>query len=153
MLTDRISPTDATKVQALCAYAGATAQAKTWNEFFEQELARNDVRASNGLPIIPHFSMGWNPTPRIKHTVPWVTYPEGIYTPPATADELFAAANRLKSWTEEHRNLCPTGHVLTFAWNEFEEGAWICPTLGPAADKPDTRYRDAFAKISAAWRQ
>ena len=153
MLTDRISSTDATKVQALCAYAGATAQAKTWNEFFEQELARNDVRASNGLPVIPHFSMGWNPTPRIKHTVPWVTYPDGIYAPPATVEELFAAANRLKSWAIEHRDLCPTGHVLTFAWNEFEEGAWICPTLGSAADKPDTRYCDAFAKISAAWRQ
>ena len=153
LMADRVSPEDATKVQALSSYAGATAQGRTWNEFFDNELARNDVRAGNGLPVIPHFSMGWNPTPRIKHTVPWVTYPEGVYTPPATVEELFAAANRLKSWTEEHRALCPTGHVLTFAWNEFEEGAWICPTLGKDAATPDTHYRDAFAQIAANWKK
>ena len=97
--------------------------------------------------------MGWNPTPRIKHTVPWVTYPDGIYAPPTTVEELFTAANRLKSWTEEHRNLCPTGHVLTFAWNEFEEGAWICPTLGKDTTTSDTHYRDAFAQIAANWKK
>ena len=153
LMADRVSPDDATKVQALSSYAGATAQGRTWNEFFDNELARNDVRAGNGLPVIPHFSMGWNPTPRIKHTVPWTSYPDGVYAPPATVEELFAAANRLKSWTEEHQTLCPTGHVLTFAWNEFEEGAWICPTLGKDAATPDTHYRDAFAQIAADWKK
>ena len=52
MLTDRISPTDATKVQALCAYAGTTAQAKTWNEFFAQELATTDTDTARIKPAI-----------------------------------------------------------------------------------------------------
>ena len=153
LMADRVSPEDAMKVQALSSYAGATAQGRTWNEFFDNELARNDVRAGNGLPVVPHFSMGWNPTPRIKHTVPWTSYPDGVYAPPATVEELFAAAKRLKSWTEEHRATCPTGHVLTFAWNEFEEGAWICPTFGKDAATPDTHYRDAFAQIAANWKR
>lgn len=153
LLLNAVSPADAPKVQALCAYAGGTVQARTWDEFFEQEMDLNKRRSQNGLPVVPHFSLGWNPTPRIKHPVPWVTYPEGVYAPPATAEQLFAAAERLKAWAMEHRDLCPTGHVLTFAWNEFEEGAWICPTLGPSAAMPDTRYRDAFAKIVNAWKE
>ena len=143
----------APNVQALCAYAGGTVQTNSWDEFFKQEMARNELRIQGGLPVIPHFSMGWNPTPRILHPVPWVTYPAGTYTPPATIDQLLQAAVHLKSWTVAHRALCPTGHVLTFAWNEFEEGAWICPTIGPTPDKPDTRYRDAFAQISRLWKE
>ncbi len=96
--------------------------------------------------------MGWNPTPRILHPVPWVTYPEGTYAPPATSEQLLKAAARLKSWTEDRRDLCPTSHVLTFAWNEFEEGAWICPTLGPSPSTPDTHCRDTFAQISRLWK-
>ena len=152
LFADTVAPAEAPKVQALCSYAGVTVQAHTWDEFFEQEMARNESRSRNGLPVVPHFSMGWNPSPRIKHPVPWVTYPDGVYTPPATEAQLLAAAGRLKAWAKEHSDICPTGHVLTFAWNEFEEGAWICPTLGPYATTPDTRYRDAFAKIAHAWK-
>ncbi len=152
LMTNNVSPEEASNVQALSSYAGASVQAQTWDEFFEQEMARNELRSQNGLPVIPHFSMGWNPTPRILHPVPWITYPDGTYTSPATPDQLLDAAKRLKAWVKTHRNLCPTGHVLTFAWNEFEEGAWICPTIGQTPDNPDTRYRDVFAKISSFWK-
>lgn len=152
LMANAVSPADAPRVQALCSYGGAGVFAESWDAFFECEMAGNDVRSRCGLPVVPHFSMGWNPTPRIRRPVPWVKYPEGTYAPPATPDQLLAAADRLAAWTAAHRGLCPTGHVLTFAWNEFEEGAWICPTLGPVRDVPDTRYRDAFARIAAAWK-
>ena len=152
LMANRLSPDETSYVQALCSYACSTVQAHTWDEFFEVVMARNELRSQSGLPVIPHFSMGWNPTPRIMHPVPWVTYPEGIYTPPATSSQLLEAANRLKAWVEANRALCPTGHVLTFAWNEFEEGAWICPTLGSTPDSPDTRYRDTFAQVVKNWK-
>ena len=88
----------------------------------------------------------------LKHPVPWCSYAEGDYPPPATASQLINAANRLKAWTEEHRAFCPTGHLLTFAWNEFEEGAWICPTIGQTPDAPDTQYRDIFAQLVKTWK-
>ena len=152
LLADSIAPADASKVQALSSYSATGGHAATWEEFFEQEMAHNERRSRSGLTVVPHFSMGWNPTPRIKHTVPWAHYSDGIFAPPATEAQLLAAADRLKTWVREHRDICPTGHVLTFAWNEFEEGAWICPTIGPSADMPDTRYRDVFAKIAQAWK-
>ena len=152
LMANSILPDDATKVQALCSYAGTAPKTSNWDEFFENEMAGNDYRCNSGIPVIPHFSMGWNPTPRILHPVPWCKYPEGTYAPPATTEQLLKAAARLRSWAEDRRDLCPTGHVLTFAWNEFEEGAWICPTLGPSPDVPDTRFRDTFAQISRLWK-
>ena len=151
LMADAVSPADASKVQALCTYA-CDARTQEWDEFFEQEMERNERRSRSGLPVVPHFSMGWNPAPRIKHPVPWVSYPDDNYAPPATIEQLLTAAKRLKTWVEEHHDVCPTGHLLTFAWNEFEEGAWICPTIGTSPDTPDTRYRDTFAKMTRIWK-
>ena len=44
------------------------------------------------------------------------------------------------------------GHILTFAWNEFEEGAYICPTMGPDG-KVCTAHLDSFAKAVRYWRE
>jgi len=43
-------------------------------------------------------------------------------------------------------------HILTFAWNEFEEGGWICPTWTPAGE-PDTSHTDAFRDVVRYWRE
>ena len=152
LMCNNISEEDKPLVQALSAYAGCTSEATDWEDLFEKELAQNEQRASYGKPIIPHFTMGWNPIPRILHPVPWTHYPDGTYTPPATSQQLFHAAVRFRQWVTDHQDSCRTGHVLTFAWNEFEEGAWICPTLGILPAQPDTHYRDAFAQMVDIWK-
>ena len=38
-------------------------------------------------------------------------------------------AKRLADWIAKNKEYTKVGHVLCFAWNEFEEGAYICPTL------------------------
>ena len=43
------------------------------------------------------------------------------------------------------------GHILTFAWNEFEEGAWICPTYRENLTVNEERVI-AFRKISDLWK-
>jgi hypothetical protein len=45
--------------------------------------------------------------------------------------------------------LCPTGHVISFAWNEFEEGGWICPNIG-ADGNPDTTRVASFRAVVEA---
>ncbi len=29
-----------------------------------------------------------------------------------------------------HPDTCPAGAMLIYAWNEHDEGGWLCPTLG-----------------------
>ena len=39
-----------------------------------------------------------------------------------------------------------TGYAIIYAWNEFEEGGYICPTLGKNG-KPDTAFLDSFTRV------
>ena len=145
-----VAPEDAAKVQAISAYAcGATA--RTWEELCAANLAANEKRLESGLPCIPHFPMGWDPGPRILNPVPWCSYAEGPYAPVSSREQLLAGAREFKTWIAGHRAQCVPGHLLVFAWNEFEEGGWICPTLG-ADGRPDFARRDAFAEAAKIWR-
>lgn len=147
MSTDGVvAPEDRTKAEGICAYA-CSGSAKTWEDFCRINLERNENRIQSGLPCIPHFSVGWDPSPRIQNPVPWCSYPDQAYHPPCDRDQLLFAAKEFRDWMIRHRADCVPGHILVFAWNEFEEGAWICPTSG-ADNHPDFRRRDAFAEAA-----
>ena len=62
--------------------------------------------------------------------------------------KLVESVRRLGAWMRANTAACPTGHVLVFAWNEFEEGGWICPNLGASGDADLGRLK-AFLH---AWR-
>ena len=107
------------------------------------------MRAETGKAVIPLFTMGWDPAPRIERPVPWVSYKAKRYAGPAVASDLEAEAIRLRAWMRDNAASCPTGHVLVFAWNEFEEGGWICPNVG-AGGNADLGRLTAFQR--ASWR-
>ena len=135
-------------VDAACSYGNVCSG--SFREMVDVMLERNAARASSGLPVVPHLTTGWDGRPRIEHPTPWTM---GGYNPTWTYDvakseEDFAyAATKLKAWMLENAAACPTGHVLAFAWNEFEEGGWICPNIG-ADGKPDTRRVKWFKTAS-----
>ena len=109
-------------------------------------------RAATGMHLIPTFTLGWNPSPRLEHPVPWCGYGKTRYMRPATEAEWLQGARELADWIRAHRTSCPTGHILSFAWNEFEEGGWICPTWRPDG-RPDTSRVEAFRKVGDLWRR
>jgi len=147
-----VTPAEAAELQGICAYGCAAKGVRRWEEFFSAVIAANETRLNSGVPVVPHFAMGWNPEPRIVNPVPWCKYPALSYAPAATREELLAGARELKAWIARNRTRCVPGHLLTFAWNEFEEGAWICPTLGRDG-RPDFTLRDAFAEAVKLWRE
>lgn len=137
------SPEAYAEVEAISAYA-SSGSANDFAVFTAKAIAANAKRASHGRPVVPHFSTGWDPTPRIERPVPWAHYAEGRpYRAAQTREDFLLGARALSRWIGENAEKCPTGHVLAFAWNEFEEGGWICPTLGKDG-KPDTWRVEAF---------
>ncbi len=136
-------PEIASQVEALGAYA-YSGNGADFAEFTARSIASNAKRAGIGKPVIPHFATGWDPTPRIDNPVPWGNYPAGRpYRAAQTRDDFLHGARELSRWIGANAKSCPTGHVLAFAWNEFEEGGWICPTLGKDG-RPDTWRVEAF---------
>lgn len=101
---------------------------RSFSEYTEMVIDRNKELMEKGKKAVLHLSFGWDPTPRIENPVPWYAYPEIDYPPAPKNNEILEQAKRLKTLAECH---CDAffGHYSVFAWNEFEEGAWICPTL------------------------
>jgi len=133
-------------VDAACSYAHV--EKGPFANMVQSMLERNARRASSGLPVVPHLTTGWDPRPRIEHPVPWTKYETDWAYASAQGEEDFRlVATKLKDWMQANAASCPTGHVLAFAWNEFEEGGWICPNIG-ADGQPDTRRVKWFKAAS-----
>lgn len=68
-------------------------------------------------------------------------------TPQELADHIREAMH----WAETNPERCSAGAALIYAWNEHDEGGWLCPTLSGDAT-PDTSRLDAIAAmLRARW--
>lgn len=151
LMTNGVTSENARGIDAFSSYAFVY-QATTWEAFAQELIAANAKRASFGIPVVPHFSLGWDPSPRNDHNVPWTSYPPGTYHPPAKPSQLLDAARQLKAWINQNQHKCVPNSLLAFAWNEFEEGAWICPTISNSQTAPDMTRINAFAQMADCWK-
>lgn len=143
---------DFSKADAVSAYSHVVPDVPTYDEFTDALWDRHEYRKRFKISIIPHFSLGYDPSPRIDNPVPWHGYEDYRYNNYASEEEVLRGAKKLVDWVNKNKDLCPTGHILTFAWNEFEEGAWICPTYNKAGTRVDTSRTKAFEKAVNIWK-
>ncbi len=147
---------DFSLVDGLCSYECAKSNIETYSELCDQMIrhneARNDKCKENALALVPHFTFGWNPSPRIDIPSPWVTYPDVPYHKAATEEELISGAERLMQFVRNEAKDSFFGHFMAFAWNEFEEGGWVCPTYNDDLSVNTDRVR-ALAKIKELWKK
>lgn len=90
---------------------------------------------NTGAEVVPLVMSGWDRRPRIEHPVPWESswqkpY-EGMekYFALPTPHELAGHVSDAMSWVRLHHETCPAKAVIIYAWNEHDEGGWLCPTL------------------------
>ena len=48
--------------------------------------------------------------------------------------------------TQANPEVCPARTVIIYAWNEHDEGGWLCPTWSPDG-RPDRRRLEAIRKV------
>ena len=65
----------------------------------------------------------------------------------AAEEELLAGAKELADWMNSKPSDHFIGHIIAFAWNEFEEGGIICPTYNEDGSINMTRL-EAFRKAA-----
>ena len=116
---------------------------ETYGDFAEEMLRLNSLMLTYNLPAIPMFSVGWNPAPRIDSPVPWYSYANKIYAPIHNPAQFEDGATRLGEWMKD--NGIEPSTILSYAWNEFEEGGYICPTLRRDGSVDESRVK-AFRK-------
>ena len=89
--------------------------------------------------IIPTVVGGSDRRPRIKRPVYWEAASQrpffGLnrYTVPPTPSEMQAAVEDALTYVASNPSTCEADTVICYAWNEFDEGGYLCPTLGDPA--------------------
>jgi len=120
---------------AVSSYVGTDRNA--WNKSKKQ-----------GRKVVPSVSGEDDRRPRVENPVPWEGGGAGkpVQGGPRIPAEKAAAniAAKVGSALEWNRNNPETGEanaVIIYAWNEFDEGGWICPTLSEGTDRLDAIHR------------
>ncbi|MBD3235210.1 MAG: T9SS type A sorting domain-containing protein [Candidatus Eisenbacteria bacterium] len=85
-----------------------------------------------GHRVVPLVTSGWDPRPRMvtRNPVPWTSPPTSSYAQPGTAEEIADHLQDGLDWVAANPGYAEADAVLVYAWNEFSEGGWVCPTKG-----------------------
>jgi hypothetical protein len=112
-------------------YASLSAAVEQW---------RIDL-AALGVDLVVPLTAGWDPRPRIGGSATWfgaqATGSATAYWQQPTPAELAQHVADGIAWLRRNPTAAPAQVALLYAWNEFTEGGWICPTWisgNPAGD-------------------
>ncbi len=110
------------------AYAALAAHTQRWWDAF----------GATGCEVVPLATAGWDMRPRVETPVPWVRGGdmEEYYEAPEP-QELAAHVGKALAWCMANPEAAKAQTVLVYAWNEFDEGGWLCPTLSEGTARLD----------------
>ena len=128
--------------------------------------------AGAAMPLVPCATMGRDTRARIETGVSWCENTRGgpdnlqyggkfAYT--GTPEEIGNHLLDMLNYTKRNRKNTKCNTVLMYAWNEHDEGGWICPTLScdeegnvlyneDGTAKRNTAHIDAVKKAIASYR-
>lgn len=116
--------------------------------------------------FIPNVSFGWHTVPRFENPVSWMTVGQNSYGQYATDEELYAFVKEALDYLQQEdiQNATKANTLTVYAWNEHDEGGWICPTIEvdengnqlfneDGTPKINTGHLDALKKAIAEHRE
>ncbi len=100
--------------------------------------------------VVPNVSFGWDTVPRAINPVSWMTASKNSYAAQATEQELYEFVKAAFDFTNDESNKASTlANTITIdAWNEHDEGGWICPTIECDKDGNQLFNDDGTPKIN-----
>ena len=127
---------DASGCDAISAYAvqagGKDAPFADLTTYVEDFWKRS---MDTGSKVVPLAMTGWDRRPRIErpvfweHNEGWGADIERFYQQPKPA-EIGHHIRKAVEWTRSHPTNAEAQAVIIYAWNEHDEGGWLCPTRG-----------------------
>jgi hypothetical protein len=106
--------------------------------------------AANRIPYVPLVTTGWDKRPRQDHPVFWeknAAYAEQRTFPAtATPAEIAAHLGRALAFVRANPEVCAANTLVVYAWNEHDEGGWLCPTW-TSSGQPDSSRLDAIRTL------
>lgn len=130
---------DALGCEAISSYATGWEQ----RTISYSQLAANAERfwdqcRDTGAQVVPIVMAGWDRRPRVEKPMPWEPWQQvGVgldrYSRPGQPVEIANHLNRAIKWLRDHPTASRARTIVIYAWNEFDEGGWLTPTLTEGA--------------------
>ncbi len=102
----------------------------TYQQLAEKAMSKWTGFKRSKLQFVPTVTTGYHLLPRYKNPVTWMSGSDKV-AEYATAAEieahLFNVLEQMQ--VEENAKYTKANTVLIYAWNEHDEGGWICPTI------------------------
>jgi len=148
---------DSVGAQALSSYAtpGPVGAGLPYADLARHAAAFWEQCYDAGADVVPLAMAGWDRRPRVEQPVPWERWQqpgaglEKYYVMP-TPQELAEHLRDAMDWVVQNRARCPAQAVIVYAWNEHDEGGFLCPTLNPDGGADTTRLA-AIAAMTRAF--
>ncbi|MGW2515256.1 hypothetical protein ACWC0A_39030 [Streptomyces scopuliridis] len=135
---------------AVSRYATGEQNGAPYSELAGAEAGMWDQYAAAAGDVVPTVSTGWDKRTRYDYPLSWEPNYTGFkdeWTQQATPQEIATHLHGAVSWNNTHPGNASANTVLIYAWNEFDEGGWICPTLFEIKDAGRPLRLDAIAKV------
>ena len=103
----------------------------TFKELTAEAELRWRTHQRSGSQYVPLVTTGYHLLPRYKNQVSWMNVTSDKVAEYATAEEIGAHLTAALEYmqTPEVAQRTKINTVLMYAWNEHDEGGWLCPTL------------------------
>jgi hypothetical protein len=120
-------------LDALGDYAIGGGGAKPYSELMKIVQNQWAKEVKEGVQYVPLVATGWDRRPRIDHPVSWehVTGVEDktAYIQTASAQEIAELVQIALDFNKANSAQTDINSILIYAWNEHDEGGWLCPTI------------------------
>ncbi|WP_461031768.1 glycoside hydrolase family 71/99 protein [Streptomyces mayteni] len=97
--------------------------------------------------VVPTVSTGWDKRPRFDYPIPHYSGFREEWVQQATPRQIADHLRDAVVWCGTNPASVPANTVLVYAWNEFDEGGWICPTLFEMRGAGKPLRLDAISKV------
>lgn len=106
------------------------------------------------LDVMPTITLGYNTMPRIDNPVRWlwlgrdeIAY-DGYTVEDPTSKEITKNVLDILNFNKINYKKTKSNTVLIYAWNEYDEGGWMAPTLAVDEDGNALKNDDGTNKIN-----
>lgn len=135
---------------AVSAYAMGSDD-RTYSQLCERVEENYWMNAATGqVPYIPLITTGWDKNPRKDNPVSWELgdsyHQQDFFPSTATTEEIATHLERGLNFVRNNPKICAANTVIVYAWNEYDEGGWLSPTLGNQ-NQPVTDRLNAIKRI------
>jgi len=123
-----------TGIDAVSNYAITGSDGEAFSSLAQRAESNWNTQRNAGNEVVPLVSCGWDNRTRYDHQVSWGTVPANSWVQTATASEIATHLQNGVNWTNSNTSNTLANAVLMYAWNEHDEGGWLCPTVKVDAD-------------------